>query len=205
MDISSQLTLKDGKRSDQLSQPEELVAALAPVVAALNQLKVRHYVGGSVASSFHGAVRSTMDVDIVCELNDGNVEAFFHRLSTDYYASEPAIREAVKNHSSFNLIHLPTSFKVDVFVSRDRPFDRDCMVRCKLESLSDRLQVPIATPEDSIIAKLEWYRAGNEVSERQWDDVTRLMQLLGEQADREYLKNAANSVGVSDLLERLTK
>lgn len=144
-----------------------------------------------------------MDVDIVCELIEGHIKRFLEKLSADYYASEPAVRESVRSKSYFNLIHLPTSFKVDVFVSRGRTFDRDCMDRCTLESLSDELQVAIATPEDSIIAKLEWYRAGNEVSERQWDDVTRLMRLLGDQADLEYLKNAAISVDVSDLLKRL--
>ena len=77
------------------------------------------------------------------------------------------------------------------------------MERCKLETLSEHLQVPIATPEDSIISKLEWYRAGNEVSERQWDDVTKLIRLLGGQADLEYLEKAAASVGVSDLLDQL--
>ena len=188
-----------------MSQPEELIAALGPVVAILNELEVRHYVGGSVASSFHGAVRSTMDVDIVCELGNEDIERILQSLATDYYASEPAIREAVKNRSCFNLIHLPTSFKVDVFISRGRAFDRDCMDRCKLEVLSEQLQVRIATPEDSIVAKLEWYRAGNEVSERQWDDVTKLMRLLGDDADMDYLTLAAASVGVSDLLERLRR
>ena len=189
--------------ANQLSQPEELIAALTPVVSAFEELKIRHYVGGSVASSFHGAVRSTMDVDIVCELNLGAVKQFLDRLSSDFYASKPAIDEAVQKQSCFNLIHSPTSFKVDVFISRGRPFDRDCMERCKLETLSEHLQVPIATPEDSIISKLEWYRAGNEVSERQWDDVTKLIRLLGGQADLEYLEKAAASVGVSDLLDQL--
>ena len=54
----------------------DLIAALAPVAAVLNQLGVRFYVGGSVASSFHGAARSTMDVDLVCELVAENVPAF---------------------------------------------------------------------------------------------------------------------------------
>ena len=129
-----------------MNQPEELIAALTPVVSAFEELKIRHYVGGSVASSFHGAVRSTMDVDIVCELSLGAIEQFLDRLSSDYYSSKTAIHEAVKNQSCFNLIHSPTSFKVDVFISRGRPFDRDCMERCKLEALSEHLHVLIATP-----------------------------------------------------------
>ncbi len=42
-----------------VSDYNDLVAALSPVSAALNKLGIRHYVGGSVASSFHGASRST--------------------------------------------------------------------------------------------------------------------------------------------------
>jgi len=144
-----------------------------------------------------------MDVDIVCELKDEHVARFLGVLADDYYANEQTIREAIGNRTCFNLIHFPTSFKVDIFLSRGRAFDNDCLKRCRPEKLSDELEVAIATPEDSIIAKLEWYRIGNEVSEWQWDDVTRLLRLLGEQADFDYLKQAAESVGVDDLLLRL--
>jgi hypothetical protein len=51
-----------------MSDSADLTAALAPVAAAFQRLGVRHYIGGSVASTIHGAVRSTMDVDVVCEL-----------------------------------------------------------------------------------------------------------------------------------------
>lgn len=120
----------------------DLISALTPVAAVLDQLGVRFYVGGSVASSFHGAARSTMDVDIVCELVAEKVSAFV---------------------SAFG----------------------------------------IATAEDSIISKLEWYRKTNETSDRQWDDVTRLIRLLGSQADLARLTDMATSVGVDDLLNRL--
>ena len=180
-----------------------MIEALSHVVALLKRLEIRHYVGGSVASSFHGAVRSTMDVDIVCEFDEGLIAPFLADLPSTYYSSEPAIRSAVRNKSSFNLIHLPTSFKLDIFVSRRRPFDLSCMRRSTLESLAEELDVAVATAEDVIIAKLEWYDLGNQVSERQWDDVSKLIHLLGEEADVEYLRQAAQSVGVADLLDRL--
>lgn len=183
----------------------DLIAALTPVVAALNQLGLRYYVGGSVASSFHGAARSTMDVDIVCELSADKVSAFVSGFGDDFYISESAIREAIQRKSCFNLIHLPTSFKVDVFVSRGRPFDTSSMDRATEESLGGDppLEVRIATAEDSIISKLEWYRKTNETSERQWEDVTRLIRLLGSHADVGRLTEMAESVGVNDLLKRL--
>jgi len=188
-----------------LSELDDLVAALAPVVVAFRQLEVRHYVGGSVASSFHGAARSTMDVDLVCEFAADQIEAFVACFDTDYYVSESAIRQAVRRKSCFNLIHLPTSFKVDVFVSRQRPFDLESMRRATPECLGQNrtVEVPIATAEDAIISKLEWYRKTDETSERQWDDVSRLITLLGDTVDLIYLRSAAESVGVSELLERL--
>jgi len=188
-----------------LSETDDLVDALSPVVAAMRTLEIPHYVGGSVASSFHGATRSTMDVDVVCELTDGQVSSFAALFNRDFYISEPAVRDAVSRKSCFNLIHLPTSFKIDIFVSRGRPFDVEAMQRARLHLLGDErgVEVPIATAEDSIISKLEWYRLSNKTSERQWDDVSRLIRLLGDQADFAYLENAAASVGVSDLLTRL--
>lgn len=188
-----------------MSDCDDLVAALSPVSAALTRLGIRHYVGGSVASSFHGASRSTMDVDLVAEMTDSHVSEFLKCLDRDFYLSEAAVRDAIRRKSCFNLIHLPTSFKVDVFVSRQRPFDVTAMNRATMEHLGDShvLEIHIATAEDAIISKLEWYRKTNERSERQWDDVTRLLKLLGDAADMEYLSASAESVGVLDLLERL--
>ena len=166
---------------------------------------IPHDIGGSVASSFHGATRSTMDVDLVCELTENKVTPFVGRFTKDFYISETAIREAVRRKSCFNLVHLPTSFKVDIFVSRGRPFDLEAMRRANLEVLGDTssVSVPIATVEDSIVIKLKWFRLTNETSERQWNDVSRLIRLSGETADLCYLRKAADSVGVRDLLERL--
>ena len=184
---------------------EEIVDALSPIVRAFRKLGVRHYIGGSVASSFHGAARSTMDVDLVCDLTEGSIKQFIDSLGTEFYASEPAMREAVKRKSCFNLIHLPTSFKVDVFISRGRPFDLESMERAKTQRLGGAkfVEIPIATAEDSIISKLECYRMSSETSERQWDDVSRLIDLLGNDADLDYLQRSALSVGVKDLLDEI--
>ena len=189
------------------SDDDDLVLALRPVAAALRALGVSFYVGGSVASSYHGAVRSTMDVDLVCDLTDDQVGGLLNQVGEDYYASEPAIREAIRRKASFHLIHYATSFKVDLFVSRQRPFDRQAMSRAQSGTLGRdaSLTVPFATAEDIIVIKLQRYRLGNESSERQWNDVSRLISLLGDSVDHEYLRHASQSVGVEDLLQRLLK
>jgi len=109
-----------------------LVEALGPVVAAFNNLKIPHYIGGSITSSYHGATRSTMDVDLVCEMHETQVVEFLAKIDDRFYVSESAVRQAVLRKSCFNLIHLPSSSKVDVFVSRQRAFDNDCMHGCRL-------------------------------------------------------------------------
>ncbi|HUY89113.1 MAG TPA: hypothetical protein VMV10_10290 [Pirellulales bacterium] len=188
-----------------MSDDSDLVAALRPVVAEFQRLGVRYYLGGSVASSFHGASRSTLDVDIAAELDEANASRFVDALKSQYYVSEAAVREAMRFRTCFNLIHLATSFKVDIFVSRNREFDRQAQQRALDEKLgaAEPMDVRVASPEDILLAKLEWFRLGNESSERQWSDVMRVASLQRSRLDLEYLRHWAQELGVLELLERL--
>ena len=188
-----------------MNEIDDLIAALRPVKVSFESLDIRYFVGGSVASSFHGATRSTMAVDLVAKMSPPHVTPLLAKISDEFYASELAIRDAIERKGCFNLIHHATSFKVDVFVCKGRPFDNASMTRSvKGEiGLTSKIVVPFATPEDTIISKLEWYRLGNEVSQRQWDDITRVMRILGAKIDADYLKATADEVGVADLMERL--
>lgn len=188
-----------------MSETDDLVAALSPVADAFRELGISFYVGGSIASTFHGAVRSTMDVDLVCDLTPDLVDAFVGTFGTDFYVSAAAVRDAVQRRSCFNLIHMPTAYKVDVFVSRGRRFDIRAMQRASVETIGGgrSVSVPVATPEDSIVSKLEWFRLTDETSERQWEDVSRLVDLHGPRLDAEYMQLMAVSVGVGDLLQKL--
>ncbi len=149
-----------------------------------------------------------MDVDLVADLRLENIEPFISRLGKEkYYVSQPAIKDAINRSSCFNVIHLASTFKVDIFILKNRNFDKSSMNRAapgKVDLQSD-FEVPIASPEDTILSKLEWYRLGNEVSERQWDDVARVIKILGNTADQEYLERHAAELGVSDLLQKLLR
>jgi hypothetical protein len=108
---------------------EDLVCALQTVRTTFDALQIRYFISGSVASSVHGAMRSTMDVDIVADLSPEHIRPILAAVSDEFYASESAIRDAIRRRSSFNLIHLPTSFKVDIFISRGRGFDESSFAR----------------------------------------------------------------------------
>lgn len=192
-------------RSILMADSDELIQALDPVLRELDRLHVSYYVGGSVASTFHGAARSTLDVDLMAELNESTTLSLLQKLQADYYSSQAAALDAVRRSSCFNLLHFETSFKVDIFVSRGREFDNEVLARAKQDMLGTDLQISarIASVEDVILLKLEWFRLGNDASERQWNDVTEVATLHGPCLDRAYLKKWAEELGVPDLLDRL--
>jgi hypothetical protein len=60
-------------------------------------------------------------------------------------------------------------FKVDIFIPRSRPFQQSQLARAQRQvfSFETEASATFASAEDTILAKLEWYRRGGEVSERQ--------------------------------------
>lgn len=180
----------------------DLFAALAPVATVLDRLGIPYYVGGSVASSRHGIARATMDVDLIAEFTDSHVAEFVRALEAEYYVDDPMIRSSIRERSCFNLIHQQTMYKIDVFLPKRRAHDARAMSRRRTVDLLPDLSLPVATAEDIILAKLEWFRLGDEVSERQWHDVLGMLRLQGESLDAGYLRESAGELGVEDLLDR---
>ena len=181
----------------------DLVAAVGPVVDALNTAGVRYYLSGSLASSAHGIARASVDADLVAELEGEHVDLLIERLQSAYYIPVDRLRTAVAERSSCNFIHLATMFKVDVFVSKRREFDRVAADRARLEPIDETPGAPrflIASPEDTVLAKLEWFRRGGETSERQWWDIVGILKVA--ETDRDYLRRWAGALGVTDLLAR---
>jgi hypothetical protein len=184
--------------------PPDLVRGLEPVLRALRELGVAHYVSGSLASSLHGVPRASIDADVVADLQELHAGPLCRALEGLYYVPEVRVGVAVRERSSFNLIHLETMIKVDVFVSKDRPADRRALYRARLATFDEgtRWQAPAASAEDVVLAKLEWYRKGGHVSERQWSDVAGVLRVSRERLDVAYLRAGAVELGVDDLLDR---
>jgi hypothetical protein len=179
----------------------DLLVALAPVLDALRLLGVRHFVGGSIASSAHGVPRASIDADVVAELLPAHAAPLAGSLRDAYYVPETRLVAAIAERASFNVIHLDTMVKIDVFVSRGRPFDRRAFDRARPAPLEGGGAIPVSSPEDTVLAKLEWFRRGGETSERQWTDVRGLLR-AGRGIDRDYLNEAAGELNLTDLLRR---
>ena len=104
-----------------LSEP---TAVTLKVIEALDSLGIPYLIGGSFASAIHGIARMTADTDFVADIRLDQAEALAAALEGAFYLDLETIREAIRRRESFNMIHLQTMFKVDVFVVKQRPFDR---------------------------------------------------------------------------------
>ena len=174
------------------------------VVRALEGLKIPYFLCGSMASSIHGIYRATADADFVADVRPYHVEPLVRLLQPVFYADETAIREAAKAKRSFNVIHLDTMLKVDIFVMKHDPFEESQLIRRVLgrTGADPASTFYVASPEDTILSKLDWYRLGGSVSDRQWNDVLGVLKVQGDALDRAYLQEWAERLGLTDLLLR---
>jgi hypothetical protein len=181
----------------------EVIQAIAPVIEFLERHEIRYYIAGSVASSIHGFARSTNDADLVAEMLPEHVADFVATVGDDFYVAEPAVREAIRRRRSFNVIFLETMFKVDVFIRKGRQFDEVAIartLRIPVAGLEQEGGMCIASAEDTVLSKLEWYRKGGEISERQWLDIIGVLKIQKPTLDWDYLRRWAKELNVNDLL-----
>ena len=173
------------------------------VARTLDALGIRYLIGGSVASSLLGEPRATNDIDILVELTEGQVGPLTAALGPDFAVDEASLRDAVRRRSSWNIFYLPLVTKVDLFIKRMEPFDDIELARRRFVPITpDGAGFYVASPEDLVVQKLAWYRAGGEVASAQWRDVLGVLAVSGAQLDRPYMAQWATRLGVADLLER---
>lgn len=205
------LTLGPGPWADRMefaamTPTPDHVRPLKHITTVLDDLNICYAIGGSFASSLHGYPRQTHDADLAVEPFSGKERLFALRFPADeYYADEGMIRDAVARRSSFNILHLHTGFKVDVFVRKDRPFDREFLARRVKATVfgEGEGEFGVVTAEDVILLKLEWFRLGGETSDRQWTDVLGVLRVQADRLDAAYLDHWAAEIGVKDLLDEV--
>ena len=180
---------------------DPLSGTLREIAAALDRVGIRYAIGGSLASSARSVWRTTLDVDLVADIAPAQAEAFVHSLGEDWYADLDEVRRSIAAGRSFNVIHMKHVLKVDVFPAHEA-FHRAQLERATVLPLGeDQIPCVVTTAEDILLAKLQWYRDGGEVSDRQWSDIGGLIA-INTAMDWEYVNSWAARLGVTALLER---
>ena len=174
------------------------------VTAVLEKLGIPYVIGGSLASTLHGMIRTTQDSDIITEMRPEHIQPFVSALQNEFFVDDEMIADAIQRHSSFNILHRDTMFKVDIFIPSPHPFQRSQLARAQRQAfeLEKEMSANFASAEDTVLSKLEWYRLGGETSERQWRDILGILKTRAGELDLEYLKKWAKDLNVANLLER---
>ncbi len=184
-----------------------LAEAFQTLMGELDRLGISFLVGGSVASGTHGLPRQTNDIDILAAIEPGSVSKFVRVLSKSFYVDADSIRQAIELRRSFNVIHLASAWKFDIFVAGDSDFSHSELLRRRMATSGitglESIEFPVSSAEDTILAKLVWFRKGGEISDRQWHDLLGIVRVQAGRLDREYLAIWAQRLGVADLLSRL--
>lgn len=182
----------------------DVLKVTATVCSRLDSLKVQHVVGGSVASSAHGVPRATNDIDLVAALSLDMVDSFIGSLAREFYVDAEAVRDAIRDRGSFNLIHLASMFKVDVFIPGDDLISQSQLnrrVHLDLAGVGGKT-LPVLSAEDVILQKLRWHELGNRTSERQWSDIVGVLKTQFATLDIGFLRKMAATANLGAPLEQ---
>lgn len=184
-----------------VDSPESATGEVRELARKLSSLGIELVIGGSVASSLYSNPRYTQDADVSVEPFAGREAEVVRQLESDYVISLPAVLSAVQRRSTFNVLRKTTSFKIDIFIQGNRPYDRAARERRRplpAEYPGDTV-VYVHSPEDIVLQKLAWYRLGNEVSDKQWSDILGILRAQRGLLDETYLATWAKELKVSDL------
>ena len=180
----------------------DIISAIDMVIECFERFGIDYCIGGSIASSAYGIARATMDVDLIAKIETKHVDNLVKALEKNYYIDAGMITNAIQEKSSFNLIHLETIIKVDVFILGDQPYDLKAFDRRQTDTLDEEntRKFYLSSPEDVILSKLQWYHLGGRLSQQQWKDVLGVLKVQGDRLDLKYLKYWASKLNLSDLL-----
>ena len=184
----------------------DILAAIEPLIEQFEKMSIPYYIGGSICSSVFGIARATLDIDLVSDLKMEHAPVLKNKLENDYYIDEGIIKDAISRHSSFNIIHLETMLKIDLFVPENTSYDKEIFKRIRKDTLEEEegaKEFWFASPEDIVLKKLVWFRRGGSVSGKQWADVTGILKVQGKALDEPYLRRWASGLGLSELLEKV--
>jgi hypothetical protein len=164
---------------------------------------------GSSSSSIYSQPRTRHDADIVIDPTPAQLDRFLAALGSGYYFSPEAAHQSLSQRWLFNVIELASGWRVDLIVRKDRPFSVEEFARRQPRTLAGRT-LPVASPEDVILSKLEWHKLTREWNKLtppdcQVRDAVSVAAVQWPTLDLAYLRRWAVELGVSDTLEDLLR
>ena len=167
------------------------------VIVVLESLEIPYMVTGSVGAMLYGEPRLTNDLDVVVVLAPRHIAPLTAAFTDPAFYLPPAdvILEAIRQRGQFNLIHVDSGSKVDLILRKQTDFAQTEFQRRRPVVFTERVESQSATPEDIILAKLQYFREGQ--SHKHLDDVAGMLRVVGAQLDRAYLEQWVARLGLT--------
>lgn len=181
-------------------QPELLIK----VLFVLKKNSIDYMITGSVVSSIQGEPRATHDVDVVINITPSGISFLLQAFPfPEYYLSEDAAMDAIRNNSMFNLLNSSTGDKVDFWILTKDPFDQSRFQR-RYEEKFPGLSMYVSAPEDTILMKLRWAELSGG-SLKQFTDALRVFELQFDRLDLKYIEFWIDLLGLHIIWNKLVK
>ena len=179
----------------------EELEVLKIVAERLEGAGISYMISGSVAANYYTIPRMTRDIDVVIELEQGDVETFVGLFESDFYISREVIKNEVSRRGMFNLIHNRHVIKIDFIVKKSSAYQQSAFSR-KKEVIIEQSPVWFVTAEDLVISKLLW--AKDSHSEIQLKDVANLMQTV-DNLDVKYIDGWVRELSLEQIYSEATE
>jgi len=168
------------------------------LVTAFEALGIQYMIGGAQAAMFYGEPRLTRDIDVIAEIELAHVAGLLERFPTeDFYLSEDAVREAIRDRGQFDIIHPDSGLKIDVILPKNTEYDRVELSRRERHELLEGLHAYFARPEDVILYKMIYFREGG--SDRHIRDILGILEVSGPEIDTAYIAEWAGRLGLAGI------
>ena len=150
---------------------------------------------GSFASSVYGMHRGSPNIDFIIAADEAGIRRLLDQLPpNDFYSELNQALEACRSSSMFNVIDKVTGLKVNFIFLKSQRFSHEEFERRKKATVWE-VPLYIATPEDIVVAKLEWAKLGE--SSRQIEDAAGVLKVRGEELDRPYIERWVSELGLT--------
>jgi hypothetical protein len=176
---------------------------LGQLTPCLEQAGIQFWVGGSIASSVWGDPRQTNHIDIAVLRDSIDEQRLRAGLPEKFLIGPTEIAEALADrgeYPSFQILDMDEAFKFDMFVVRSDPYIEAEASRVRVTEVLPGVHVPLSAPEDIVLHKIRWFVSGGKVSDRQWNDIVRVLESQMGRLDLAYLKKWADHFDIAELL-----
>ncbi len=181
---------------------DALIDTLKEVADALEKLGIVYAVTGSVASSLHGEVHSTVDADLILTATPEMATRLSPLLSPRFYAPDDMLAAAARNQTMANVVDNRQGLKVDLsFVGSDSYLQSVLRRRVQKPIGDSQPEFWFVTAEDVILMKLLWRRGSQ--STKQWNDALGVVSVMQAKLDWKYMLQQASALTITDDLTQL--